>query len=226
VQCVNALEPMAHDPTRIVAAFGPVLPIAEPLPIEEDRFVAYEYIGTDDYLGESAGGPRTRGSRTTSADAALRYRTADGTTEIALIEWKYVEDYRGHELSRDRAGIRPGRYRKLWDADDSPIRTDLVPYDDLFVEPFYQLMRQQLLAHEMERARERHADVVRVLHVSPAGNDGLRTSLNRDSHRAVGGDVFDVWRALLRQPDRFVSVDSRTLCATASEEYRARYDHD
>jgi hypothetical protein len=224
VQCVNALEPMAHDPARIVAAFGAVLPIGEPLPIEGDRYVTYEWIGEADYLGEADGGPRRRGTRVTSADAAIRYRTPSGSTEIALIEWKYVEDYRGHELSRDRAGIRPGRYRKLWDADDSPLRTDLIPYDDMFVEPFYQLMRQQLLAHEMERAGELGADVVRVLHVSPTDNEGLRGSLNRSSHLALGDDVFDVWRQLLRQPDRFVSLDSRELCRTASAEYAARYD--
>jgi GNAT superfamily N-acetyltransferase len=217
---------MAHDPARIVAAFAGVLPIDEPLVVEDERFVAYEYIGDNDHLGESSGAPRRRGSRATSADAAIRYRTPSGTTEVALIEWKYVEDYRGHELSRDKAAIRPARYRRLWDADDAPLHTDVVPYEDLFVEPFYQLMRQQLLAHAMETAHEGGTDVVRVLHVSPAGNNGLRTSLNRASHRAVGDDVFDVWRALLRRPDRFVSLDSRALCSTASAEYRARYDHD
>src|SRR3954453_11250047 len=57
VQCVNALEPLAHDPAKIVAALGRVLPIEEPLEIEPGRFVSYEYIGAVDFLSEAAGGP-------------------------------------------------------------------------------------------------------------------------------------------------------------------------
>ena len=53
---------------------------------------------------------------------------------------------------------------------DGPLHTDVIPYADLFVEPFYQLMRQQLLAHAMERSGELDADTVRVLHVAPATN--------------------------------------------------------
>ena len=41
----------------------------------------------------------------------------------------------------------------------------MIHYDDLFYEP-YQLFRQQLLANEMEKARELEADVVSVLHIS------------------------------------------------------------
>ena len=53
---------------------------------------------------------------------------------------------------------------------DGPLHTDVIPYADLFVEPSYQLMRQQLLAHAMERSGELDADTVRVLHVAPATN--------------------------------------------------------
>ena len=225
IQCINALEPLAHDATLVAKALGDVLPIAEPLEIEPGRLLAFEFIGQRDYLGEVPDGARTRGAHTTSADAAIRYRTPDGTVEIALIEWKYTEEYLGHELSADKHDIRRGRYRKLWDAADSPLRTDLIPYDDMFVEPVYQLMRQQLLAHELEKAHELDADVVRVVHVSPAGNAELRASLNRDSHRAVGSDVFGIWRCMLTSPDRFRSIDSHRFCELGSPEYQARYEH-
>jgi Restriction Endonuclease associating with ARP len=36
----------------------------------------------------------TRGCQATSADAAIRYRTPSGNIEVALIEWKYAEQYR------------------------------------------------------------------------------------------------------------------------------------
>ena len=227
VQCVNALGAMAHEPDRMQRAFGGVLDIAEPLEIEQDRFVAFEYIGAVDHLGEVPGGRRVRGSMTTSIDAAIRYRTSDDRVEIALVEWKYTEDYRGRELSPKRPGIREGRYRSLWEADGCPVRHDVVPYDDLFVEPFYQLFRQQLLAHRMEATGEGGASVVRVVHVSPPGNLALRQSLNRASHRAAGNDVFEVWRSMLRRPNRFHCLDSSVFCdaAITSAAYVARYAH-
>jgi hypothetical protein len=42
----------------------------------------------------------------------------------------------------------------------------LIPhFDSLFFEPFYQFMRQQFLAHEMEKAHELGADEVNLLHI-------------------------------------------------------------
>lgn len=105
------------------------------------------------------------------------------------------------------------------------MRTDVIRYADMFVEPFYRLMRQQLLAHELEKARELEAEVVRVVHVAPSANDALRHSLNRDSHRAGASDVFAAWQALLRQPDRFLSIDSTALFGFGSDELAARYAH-
>ena len=225
IQCVNTLEPAAYDADLLTAMFGAVLDIATPLEIEPGRFVAYEFIGSADHLHEAVGGHRSRGAHCTSVDAAIRYRNSEGDIELALIEWKYVEDYRGHELSPDKRGIREPRYVDLWQAVDGPLRTDVVPYSDMFVEPFYQLMRQQLLAHELEKARECDADVVRVVHVAPAANAGLRQSLNRASHQAAGDDVFAAWQQILRRQDRFVSVDSASLWPACSAELRARYDH-
>lgn len=229
VQCVNALEPLASDAEQLVRALGDVLPIAEPLEIEDGRFVAYEWIGTHDYLGEARGRPRHRGRLSTSADAVLRYRTIDDRIETALVEWKYTEDYRGLELSPESTpGVRRATYRRLVEAPNSPLRPNVLPYEDLFVEPFYQLMRQQLLASEMEKAGELGASRVRVVHVAPAGNDGFQASLNRPSHREVGATVLEAWQRLLRDPDRFVSVDSRRFCRadTSGSEYVDRYDHD
>jgi hypothetical protein len=88
-------------------------------------------------------------------------------------------------------------------------------------------MRQQLLAHAMERSGELDADTVRVLHVAPATNTELQLSPTRDSHRAAGATLYAAWRAMLRRPDRFVPLDSARLAKAAitSEEYVARYAH-
>jgi hypothetical protein len=226
VQCVNALMPAASDPERLKKAFGGVLSIETVLPIEDGRHVTFEFIGSDDVLGESRGGRRTRGANNTSVDAAFLYRTPAGTTELALIEWKYTEEYRrGRPYDAVSDVLRRQRYERLLTADDSPVRSDLVDLDDLLVEPFYQLMRQQLFAHELEKRRELGSDAVRVVHVLSADNIAYQKSLTRDSHRRVGQTVDGVWSALLRTPDRFFHVDPRVFLdpAVTSPEYVERY---
>jgi hypothetical protein len=100
-----------------------------------------------------------------------------------------------------------------------------LPYEDLFVEPFYQLFRQQLLAWRMERAGELDAACVRVVHVSPHDNLALRTSLNRPSHLDAGADVFGVWRAMVHASDRFLTLDSSVFADpdVTSTDYNERY---
>ena len=182
----RARVPGVEDPDFIRSVFGGLLPITEVLPIESDRFLTFEYIGLSDYLGERPNLPRTRGAMTTSVDAAVRYRTPEGTVEIALAR---VEVYRG--LSRARVkGAQGGSsfraLRPLWDSSDCPVHHDLVPYEDLFVEPFYQLFRQQMLACQMERAREHDAErVSSCTCVRPPISVSMR-AMNRASHRDAG----------------------------------------
>lgn len=197
VQCVNALAPLLHDPDRVKAAFSAALPIERVLPVEHGWYVTFEWIGERDHLGESHGRARTRGARATSADALLRYRSLDGRTEVALIEWKLVEDYRGKTLSGGAAGraTRMRNHRAAWEADACPLRHDAIGYDDLFVDPLYQLFRLQLLAAAMEQTGELDADVVRVVLVLPAANDALAPHAQR-------------WATLLHIPDRFTVLDS------------------
>jgi len=56
----------------------------------------------------------------------------------------------------------------------------------------------------------------------------LRGSLNRESHRDLGDNLFDVWWALLRKPDRFAVLDTAELVAPGartSAEFKERYSH-
>jgi hypothetical protein len=235
---------MVRAPNALKATFGSHLDIAEALPVgdvavDADDYVAFEWIGLADYLNEQVGDrSRSRGANNTSADALIRYRTSRGATELALIEWKYTERYQGHGLTggAESMDVRHDRYRQLWEDPDGPIRIDQVPYEDLFVEPFYQLFRLQLLAHTMERAGELGADRVRVLYAAPAGNTELWAPLQRQSFRSVttaeGGsvapNVASVWAAVLRRPDRFIYFDTSQLVsseAQTSDEFRLRYGH-
>ena len=204
VQCVNALGQMVHEPGRIVRAFGEILGIDDVLEIEPGRFLTFEYIGPTDYFGEAPGGHRIRGAQCTSVDAAFLHRATDGIRELILLEWKYTESYRPRPPQPEKDAVRWGRYGAALSAPDSPVRDDVLPFEALLDEPIYQLMRQQLLAHELEKSHAEGADRVRVVHVLPAGNEAYQSSL-RPTHRAVGDTVSEVWHQLLRSPDRFIS---------------------
>ena len=65
-------------------------------------------------------------------------------------------------------------------------------------EPFYQLMRQQLLAQRLEQDKAENASTVRVLHVLSPDNAAYQDSLVRPAHREVGNSVNEVWARLLR----------------------------
>lgn len=226
VQCVNALMPMVDDPERIKRAFGHVVDIAEVLEIEPGRHLTFEYIGPEDYFGEGAGKPRVRGTRCTSVDAAFLYRTSTGSTELALVEWKYTEKYtttRPPKPGYDKTRIK--RYGADYHDPAGPLRFELIDIEWMLDEPFYQLMRQQLLAWRLEKDHAEGADVVRVLHVLPPRNLAYQASLVRPEHRAMGNTVDEVWAQLLRRPDRFRHVDPSVFLdeAIASWDYVDRY---
>ncbi|MFO0624431.1 MAG: hypothetical protein U0325_02350 [Polyangiales bacterium] len=210
VCCLNFLGPLATRPALLAEIVGAALGIAPPrmLPVEdgpdgEPWFVGFEWIGLADYLGEWSAGTATRGANVTSADAIVRF-VHEGRIEALLIEWKYTESYGGRKDAKgDKTRI--ARYGAKAFAPDGPLRSDLgVTFEDLLWEPFYQLLRQQLLAHAMTRAREQGADRVRVLHISPRGNGALH-NVTSPALRAFGGDAFKVFAALLTAPSEFLA---------------------
>lgn len=225
VQCVNALGQMVNEPERIVRAFGPFLGTTQVEQIEPGRWLTFEYIGAEDHLHEAVHGRRTRGAHCTSVDAAFVHLTRDHVRELVLVEWKYTERYGPRAVNATKDETRFARYGHLLADPNGPIRSDVLGFDDLLQEPFYQLVRQQLLAHELEKTRAHGAERVRIVHVMPAENLDYQTSLHESKVKAVGSRVDAVWHQLLRHHDRFTSIDS-ALFADAeitSPEYVARY---
>ncbi|MDW9689386.1 hypothetical protein GOB50_31010 [Sinorhizobium meliloti] len=210
VCCLNFLAPLAQKPEMLARLVQTALGGEAPtiLPVEEGPdgpwFVAFEWIGGD-YLNEAGkSGMRSRGANATSADAVLMFER-DGRRETLLIEWKYTESY-GAPISPNGNATRLKRYEELAFYPDGPIRADLdLTLEDFFWEPFYQLLRQQMLAFQMEKAQEDGANVVRVLHLSPAGNSALK-AVTAPRLREYGSDFAAVWRRLLQFPDRFASM--------------------
>ena len=207
VYCANFLFPFFDKPNALAALLRPIYSdIHEMLPIEDGQYIAFEWIGQQDYLGENKiqNGKRTRGANYTSADAAVIFKCKNGQKQIALIEWKYTESYSPTCLKCSKRGTdRMKRYERLYLADDCPLSKELLShFDSLFYEPFYQFMRQQFLAHEMEKAHELGADIVSLLHISPVHNKDFMLVTSPDL-RAVDVSAAKVWHKLVKNADRF-----------------------
>lgn len=222
VCCVNFLFPLADKPHALAEVLRPIFPTLQEMLVPEDgQYVAFEWIGQENYLGERLprNGTRTRGANFTSADAAVMFKRTDGKRQIVLIEWKYTESYGGESLRVAKSGTdRTEIYMPLFEQADCPLHKDLLPcFDSLFFEPFYQFMRQQFLAHEMEKAHELGADVVSVLHIAPDHNEDF---CKVTSPRLTGLDktATKVWRRLVSAEDRFASVSTEQVFGSLSVE--------
>lgn len=243
VACVNFLMPFATRPRDLEALLQRVFPgeklRVQPISHEgvegEDRYVAFEWVGRGNHLSEAADGSKlTRGANCTSTDAMVLVEVS-GRLEMLLIEWKYTEKY-GSPVpnpARKRADgtietandERRRRYADKLFAPAGPLKRDPeLSFDDFLWEPLYQLARQQMLAFQLEKAKEEGVDVVRVLHIGPAANTALNRITSpklRDRYPDQG--VFEMWPALLVHPDRFIkrSIGDLFSSSPASPDLKA-----
>ncbi len=243
--CVNFWFPFIRAPDQLSTVLcGLGYDVDEVLAIYADPalrdgsspFVAFEWIGEKNYLEErwlgkvASDDDRTRGANFTSLDFLLRFRRSDGLIQIVAGEWKYTESY---NKATDKRFSSAGTdrlddiYRKHVEHPCCQIRGD-VNLESLFLDPFDQLMRQQLLCTAMERCGEMEADVVSMLHVAPRANRELMKQVTSEELSAVGSDIHQIWEALT-QPSRFKGVATEDLiqlvCANApstkTQEYLA-----
>ena len=220
--CVNTLWPMTENPDLLASVFRPFFPeLDEVLPFEADLplpdrsipYLAFEWTGTRNYLNETSWG--LRGALSTSTDFAFRFRRFDGKIQMVLGEWKYTESYNRKlppegEINRTRLRIYRDAFER-WKNGQS----GHPPYYSFFVEPFYQLMRLSLLAHEMENARlngegEMNADIVTIVLVVPKANEEYKQSVTSPELAKYGRDVVEIWRSIA-PPDRFVPIWTENL---------------
>ena len=208
------------------------------LPSESGPLVEVEWVGLESYLGER--GWPSRGEYATSADLLFAYEDAEGRRHGVLVESKYTESYPPDKwLHGGKKGkIRIATYKPLFEGADAPIRQDLeLELTDLFIEPFYQHLRQQLLAAGMERERELGFETVTCLHVCPRANRAFHTGVTAPKLTACGDTVSKAWPKILCEPDRYRSVAYEDVFAAVTgagdpdlaewEEYqRARYGWD
>ena len=138
--------------------------------------VEFEWNG----LCRSLEGGRTRGSQNTSIDAFLVAETRSGKRRAYLLEWKYVERYLSarpeFKGEGSKGDARRLRYAERYCAQFSSFNLSAAPdLDDFFYEPFYQIMRQRLLADRMVERGELGVEEAKVVVVVPEENWAYRT---------------------------------------------------
>ncbi len=221
--CLNFLFPLRQDPGLAKAALRSFLP-----GLREVSGIEFEYTGPPEatrWLGEPERGKR--GQNRTSIDAAIFWIGRSKREHITLVEWKYTESNFGVcSAFASAAGEDKARCSSLDVARDSdPARSCLLTtggdrrsrrywehmgaagiclsaFADVqgcpFQGPFYQLMRQFLLAAYLRQAGE--ADEVDVVSIGFARNTKLGEvpPQLRPLLGGTGGDIVDAWNAVLK----------------------------
>ena len=214
VACVNFLLPLAGIPGALTVALrtldGDVRAVADIRHEGRTTPVEFEWIG----ILRSLEGGRTRGSQNTSVDGFVIAETTSGLRRAYLLEWKYVEQYLSNRPSFKGEGTqgetRRRRYTERFYAPYSSFDPATAPeLEDFFYEPFYQIMRQRLLADRMVRQRELDVDEAKVVVVVPEDNQAYRRVSDRRAmtsprlaRRFPGLEtVHEVMHACLKNPD-------------------------
>lgn len=204
VSCLNTLFPLRENPGAAVLALAPALP-----ELAEVQRIEFFFPN-----GEEAAwsGPR--------ADAAVWWQDASGRRCLSLVCWKYTEasygtcgGFRSRNNADQRHCLRMNvndpqqtmgcyLYREMspwlpWDRlAETGIRLDVFPGVSgcPFRGPFYQIMREFLLASALRRTEK--VDQVDVVFVGFRGNRHLtRTPV----HLApLGNDLIGAWNLALK----------------------------
>lgn len=210
VACVNFLLPLAVIPGALVAMVRAIdTDVSDIVSIYHEGNVSpveFEWIGLD----HSLEGGTTRGANNTSVDAFVIASTRTGLRQAYLMEWKYVEKYPYPENKGEGSAgkTRRQRYSTRYSAGSSSFNST-APMDELFYEPFYQIMRLRLLADRMVKQRELDVSEAKVVVVVPKGNKPYREvvpSLPLAKRFPTLKAVEDVIRATLKRPDDTFSL--------------------
>jgi len=202
VACLNHLYFLRQRKdiaTAVLKAIDPT--IQEAIPVDTG-YVEFEYIGTRQYLKERA---FTRGANCTSVDAVMLGSTADQKRVLFLLEWKYTESYAMEDLYILR---RAGVYDPLITCKEGPFIPNLAPRS-LYFEPFYQMMRQTLLAWQFEKHGELDCSRCVNVHIIPKQNKELKETITTPG--LSGRNIHDAWQKILKTPAKYISCDPREI---------------
>jgi hypothetical protein len=223
IACVNYLLPLADNSDVLTQILGAIdTDIEGVIPICHQgtkSLVEFEWVGWKEPLEPVR---ITRGAHQTSVDAVLVAQTRSGKRAY-LLEWKHTEKYLNPEYkgSGREGKTRTGRYLHLFRASDSPFIAD-ADFDSFLEEPFYQIMRQLLLAQKIIRecfTQSIRVDEAKVVVVCPFGNTDYRQVAPGTRMAAAFPNfdsVIEVVRANLKDPARFAMVAPEEILSTLS----------
>jgi len=225
--CINFLFPLRQDHELAVRVLRDILPNVAAVTGIEFEYTGQDETNRGHqpctaWLGEPTSGKR--GQNRTSIDAAIFWTNTQGETQASLIEWKYTErnfgtcsahqkakpDIKAHCRGLDvtnnpgadciLAGPRRHCGRHYWDHMSAAgisfaklAKADGCPFQG----PFYQLMRQFLVAQFLRD--QRTADHVEVIALEFEGNTALRAvpPQLRPLCSKPTDTVVDAWNAIV-----------------------------
>lgn len=199
IACVNHLFYLKKNKELATAVLKSIdNKITEALIVDEG-YIEFEFIGERQYLKEKSW---TRGANCTSVDAAMIGKNSKGEKKFFLIEWKYTEYYRPVDLYiPERAKV----YDELIQDIDSPFKE--VPVKAFYYEPFYQLMRQTLLAKKLIENKDHGCSDYCNVYVVP--NENKELLQNVTSPYLKGDNITEAWKSTLKNPDKYLSITPR-----------------
>ncbi len=234
ILCINLFFPLWNHPD--IFKFWLSSHFAD---VQKVTNIDFEYIGPRDeydpsgyrnYLNE----PGNRGQNRTSSDVAVTWQDSKQNTNLLLLEFKFIEPNFGEcskqgNPNRKRCMsskeivqspktqcYRAELDRRYWNiilADNSPLIQDLLTTEDHcpFRYDFYQLMRNQILAHCIQRDQEMCYNNVEFGVMYHAENEALMRM-----SRPFGGESnpLKAWQKLLKYPDTFHSFTVQQFLET------------
>jgi hypothetical protein len=215
VFAVNMFFPFIDRPEILADALRPHFPdIKKMLPVEDKRYIAFEWIGKTNYLREEPkiGESRKRGAGNTSIDLMMAYETDAHEKIMLLVEMKYSESYGvSYKRFRSDGTDRFEHYEDFFYDPDSPINRSVAPHlEDFLYEPFYQLLRHTLLASQIQLVEAEKISRVQVVHLVVSQNREL-LAVTSPRFRSLGTTTYEVWRKLLKHPERFALIPVESL---------------
>ena len=221
IACVNFLLPLNEIPGALTAFLKAIDDdVLEVIPINHknnNSKVEFEWIGEKDVSIEAR---RTRGSHSTSTDALMLATTKSGKKRAYLIEWKYVEDYSTSGNKSKSGPHRISTYPALYRCNTSSF-DPAVPIEELYYDPFDQIMRFMLLADRMVAGHELGVNQAKVVVVVPQSNTAYReriTSKPLARRFPELKTVEKVVRKTLKREDGFRATNYSTLVAAVERE--------
>lgn len=201
IACINHLYFLRQRKEVASAILRSIRSDIQEAVIVDDGFVEFEVIGNHNYLGEKS---HIRGANATSIDAVMVGEKSGGNNILVMIEWKYTEDYRSENLY---IPARSEVYDPLLSDSNCPIHCN--KSEDLYYEPFCQLMRQTLLGWKMVENHEYDCDEYIHLHVIPLGNKDLVERVT--SPDLKGETMSEAWKNVLRESARYQLLSPEKL---------------